>query len=47
MNGNIFSRLISQNFNQSLVHSEFCRSLKQPEAIPIFKKTKKTCQIQL
>ena len=41
MNGNIFSRLISQNFNQSLVNSEFCRCLKQPEAIPIFKKKKK------
>ena len=41
MNGNIFSRLISQNFNQSLVNSEFCRCSKQLEAIPIFKKKKK------
>ena len=41
MNGNIFSRLISQNINQSLVNSELCRCLKEAEAIPILKKKKK------
>ena len=38
MNENIFSRLILQNFDQSLVNGEFPYCLKQAEVIPVFKK---------
>ena len=40
MNEDIFSRLISQNFNQSLVNGEFPHCLKQTKVIPVFKKRK-------
>ena len=40
MNEDIFSRLISQNFNQSLVSGEFPHCLKQTKVIPVFKKRK-------
>ena len=36
MNEDIFSRLIFQNFNQSLVNGEFPHCLKQAEVIPVF-----------
>ena len=35
MNEDIFSRLIFQNFNQSLVNGEFAHCLKQAEVIPV------------
>ena len=38
MNEDIFSRLIFQNLNQSLVSGEFPRCLKQAEVITVFKK---------
>ena len=41
MNEDIFSRLIFQNFNQSLVNGEFPHCLKQAEVIPVFKKEEK------
>ena len=41
MNENIFSRLIFENFNQSLVNDEFSNCLKQVEFIPVFKKEEK------
>ena len=41
MNEDIFSRLIFQNFNQSLINGEFPHCLKQAEIIPVFKKEKK------
>ena len=41
MNEEIFSRLIFQNFNQSLINGEFPHCLKQAEIIPVFKKEKK------
>ena len=41
MNEDIFSRLIFQNVNQSLVNGEFPQCLKQAEVISIFKKRKK------
>ena len=41
MNENIFSRLIFQNFNQSLVNGEFPLRLKQAEVILVFKKEEK------
>ena len=44
MNEDIFSRLIFQNFNQSLVNGEFPHCLKQDEVIPIFKKEGKVCK---
>ena len=37
MNEGIFSRLMFQNFNQSLVNGEFPHCLKQAEVIPVFK----------
>ena len=37
INEDIFSRLIFQNLNQSLVNGEFPHCLKQGEVIPIFK----------
>ena len=37
INENVFSRLIFQNFHQSLVNGEFSHCLKQPEVIPVFK----------
>ena len=37
MNEDIFSRLIFQNLNQSLVNGEFPHCLKQGEVIPVFK----------
>ena len=37
MNEDIFSRLIFQNSNQSLVNGEFSHCLKQAEVIPVFK----------
>ena len=40
MNEHIFSRLIFQNVNQSLVNDEFPQCLKQAEVIPIFKNRK-------
>ena len=40
MNEDIFSRLIFQNFNQSLINGEFPHCLKQVEVIPVFKKRK-------
>ena len=36
MNEDIFSGLIFQNFNQSLVNGEFPHCLKQAEVIPVF-----------
>ena len=41
MNGDIFSRLIFQNFHQSLVNREFPHFLKQAEVIHVFKKEEK------
>ena len=41
MNKDIFSRLIFQNFNQSLVNGEFFQCLKQPEVNPVFKEEEK------
>ena len=41
MNEDIFSRLIFQNSNQSLVNGEFPHCLKQAEVIPVFKKEEK------
>ena len=41
MNEDIFSRLIFQNFNQSLINGEFPHCLKQAEIISVFKKEKK------
>ena len=41
MNEDIFSRLIFQNFNQSLVNGEFPQCLKQPEVNPVFKEEEK------
>ena len=41
MNEDIFSRLIFQNFNQSLIYGDFPHCLKQAETIPVFKKEKK------
>ena len=41
MNEDIFSRLIFQNFNQSLVNSEFPHCLKQAEVIPVLKHKEK------
>ena len=38
MNEDIFSRLVFQNFNQSLVNGEFPNCLKQAKVIPVFKK---------
>ena len=38
MNEDIFSRLIFQNFNQSLINGDFPHCLKQAEVIPVFKK---------
>ena len=35
MNEDIFSRLIFQNFNQSLVNGEFAHCLNQAEVIPV------------
>ena len=40
-NEDIFSTLIFQNFNQSLVIGEFPHCLKQAEVIPVFKKEEK------
>ena len=40
MNEDIFSRLIFQNFNQSIVNGEFPHCLKQAEVLPVFKKEK-------
>ena len=40
MNEDIFSRLIFQNFNQSLINGEFPHCLKQVEVIAVFKKRK-------
>ena len=37
INEDIFSTLIFQNFNQSLVNGEFPHCLKQAEVIPVFK----------
>ena len=41
MNEDIFSRLIFQNFNQSLVNGDFPHCLKQAEVIPVLKKEEK------
>ena len=41
MNDDIFSRLIFQNFNQSLVNGEFLHYLKQAEVYPVFKEKEK------
>ena len=41
MNEDIFSRLIFQNFNQSLINGDFPHCLKQAEVIPVFKKEEK------
>ena len=40
-NEDIFSRLIFQNSNQSLVNGEFPHCLKQAEVIPVFKNKEK------
>ena len=40
MNEGILSRLIFQNFKQSLVNGEFLHCLKQAEVIPVLKKRK-------
>ena len=37
----IFSRLIFQNFNQSLVNGELSHCLTQAEVIPVFKNKEK------
>ena len=47
INEGIFSRLIFQNFNQSLVSGEYPHCLKQAEVIPVFKKNGKAWQIKL
>ena len=44
MNEDIFSRLIFQNFNQSLVNGEFPHCLKQAQVIPVFKNKEKLDQ---
>ena len=41
INEDIFSRLIFQNSNQSLVNGEFPHCLKQAEVIPVFKNKEK------
>ena len=41
MNEDVFSRLLFQNFNQSLINDEFPHCLKQGEVIPVFKKEEK------
>ena len=41
MNKDVFSRLIFQNFKQSLINGEFPHCLKQAEVIPGFKKEEK------
>ena len=41
MNEDIFSRLIFQKFNQSLVNGEFPQYLKQAEINPVFKEEEK------
>ena len=41
MNEDIFSRLIFQNLNQSLINGDFPHCLKQAEVIPVFKKEEK------
>ena len=41
MNKDIFSRLIFQNFIQSLANGEFPPCLKQAEVIPVFKNKEK------
>ena len=41
INEDVFSRLIFQNFNQSLINREFPHCLKQAEVIPVFKKEEK------
>ena len=41
MQEDIFSRLIFQNFNQSLVNGEFPHCLKEAELIPVYKKEEK------
>ena len=41
MKEDLFSRLIFQNFHQSLVNGEFPHCLKQIEVIPVFEKEKK------
>ena len=41
INEDIFSTLIFQNFNQSLVNGEFPHCLKQAEVIPVFKNKEK------
>ena len=41
INEDIFSTLIFQNFNQSLVNGEFPHCLKQAEVIPVFKNQEK------
>ena len=41
MNEDIFSRLLFQSFNQSLINDEFPHCLKQGEVIPVFKKEEK------
>ena len=38
MNEDIFSRIIFQNFNQSLINDDFPHCLKQAEVIPVYKK---------
>ena len=40
MNEDIFSRLVFQNFSQSLINGDFPHCLKQAEVIPPFKKEK-------
>ena len=41
MNEYIFSRLIFQNLNESLINGDFPHCLKQAEVIPVFKKEEK------
>ena len=41
INEDIFSRMVFQNFNQSIVNGEFPQRLKQAEIIPIFKNKEK------
>ena len=41
MNDGIFSRLIFQSFNQSIINGKFPHCLKQAEVIPVFKKEEK------
>ena len=40
MNEDIFSRLIFQNYNQSLINGDFPHCLKQAEIVSVFKKRK-------